>query len=459
MCSRFDSGSMTNSFSITNDHLGSWTTIVNEAGLVEREQSFDAWGNMRAPETWSGNYNSIPMFDRGFTGHEHLYGFGLINMNGRMYDPVMSGFLSPDNYIQSPDFSQSFNRYAYCLNNPLKYVDPSGEFFTWSINQHGFSIGLNFTPAGIPLGFGVNVGWADGGSVGLYGEAAYRVGGTGLGAGAGVQQSMDFNFNSGWSTSSSVFAYASYACFTAGGSAGYNWTSGSPFWGVNAGIGFSNSAGNLGGGLSVGYGSGGWTFGANGYYNRMQKATTTIVSTATVDGTIIDGERIPGVAQLGDHDCLESVYQYIAETYGMELTPELKGMISECIVSDGKGNYFLRSGNKFMDIISTGHSPYNEYNIPTLDVLYSEIKNHSRIAVNLAPMKDRIGMYYKTIISDGHSVAIQSISKTISTDIWGRASSGYAVTVMNPTYGKCVSISPNRIVGASNISVFFIGHR
>jgi len=50
-------------------------------------------------------------------------------MNGRMYDPLVSRMLSPDNFIQAPDFSQSFNRYSYCLNNPLKYSDPSGEFF------------------------------------------------------------------------------------------------------------------------------------------------------------------------------------------------------------------------------------------------------------------------------------------------------------------------------------------
>ncbi len=43
-----------------------------------------------------------------------------------MYDPVMSVFLSVDNYVQSPENSQNFNRYSYCLNNPLKYTDPSG---------------------------------------------------------------------------------------------------------------------------------------------------------------------------------------------------------------------------------------------------------------------------------------------------------------------------------------------
>ena len=55
-----------------------------------------------------------------------LDGFGLINMNGRVYDPVIARFLSPDNYVQSPTNSQGFNRYSYCLNNPLVYTDPDG---------------------------------------------------------------------------------------------------------------------------------------------------------------------------------------------------------------------------------------------------------------------------------------------------------------------------------------------
>ena len=100
--------------------------------------------------------------------------------NGRVYDPVLARFLSPDPYVQAPDFTQSFNRYAYCLNNPFKYVDPSGEFLTWSINSNGFSIGLNFCLAGVPLGFGISVGFSGGGSVGIYGEVGYRVGCVGV---------------------------------------------------------------------------------------------------------------------------------------------------------------------------------------------------------------------------------------------------------------------------------------
>ena len=111
---------------VLKDHLGSWTTITDADGTVEREQSFDAWGNLRDPETWTGTATEGPMFDRGFTGHEHIVAFGLINMNGRCYDPVTSSFLSVDAYVQSPDNSQSFNRYAYCQNNPLRYTDPTG---------------------------------------------------------------------------------------------------------------------------------------------------------------------------------------------------------------------------------------------------------------------------------------------------------------------------------------------
>jgi len=114
---------------VLKDNLGSWTTVTDGDGTVEQRLSYDAWGNLRDPNTWSGSFTGTPMFDRGFTGHEHLYDFGLINMNGRMYDPVMSSFLSVDQYVQSPSNSQNFNRYAYCLNNPLRYTDPSGEEF------------------------------------------------------------------------------------------------------------------------------------------------------------------------------------------------------------------------------------------------------------------------------------------------------------------------------------------
>ena len=50
----------------------------------------------------------------------------LINMNGRLYDPLVGRKLSPDIVIQDEQNSQAYNRYSYCFNNPLRYTDPSG---------------------------------------------------------------------------------------------------------------------------------------------------------------------------------------------------------------------------------------------------------------------------------------------------------------------------------------------
>lgn len=106
---------------VHKDHLGSWTVVSDSEGNIEQCVRFDAWGSCEDPDHL--------MFDRGFTGHEHIKGMNLINMNGRLYDPVTSSMLSPDNNIQMPDFSQNLNRYAYCLNNPLAYTDPDGNTF------------------------------------------------------------------------------------------------------------------------------------------------------------------------------------------------------------------------------------------------------------------------------------------------------------------------------------------
>ncbi len=114
------------------DHLGSIVAYSNASGALKQELSYDTWGNRRDPITWV-LANITPLFARGFTGHEHLDLFALVNMNGRMYDPVIGRFLSADPYMQAPDFTQGFNRYIYCLNNPLSLIDPSG--YSWLSNN------------------------------------------------------------------------------------------------------------------------------------------------------------------------------------------------------------------------------------------------------------------------------------------------------------------------------------
>ena len=119
---------------ICRDYLGSITHITDSVGNILQELSYDAWGNLREPSThtlYTANDQPSLLLGRGYTGHEHLPQFGLINMNARLYDPVTTHFLNPDPYIQTDMGMQAFNRYSYCLNNPLKYSDESGEFFSF----------------------------------------------------------------------------------------------------------------------------------------------------------------------------------------------------------------------------------------------------------------------------------------------------------------------------------------
>ncbi len=146
---------------ICRDYLGSITHLADSNGSLTQELSYgacsvklafcerretksivelipiseaDREGRLRDP----GNYTAYApgsepslFLGRGYTGHEHLPWFGLVNMNGRLYDGAVGAFLSPDPYVQEPDLTLSYNRYSYCLNNPLKYTDPGGEKWKW----------------------------------------------------------------------------------------------------------------------------------------------------------------------------------------------------------------------------------------------------------------------------------------------------------------------------------------
>jgi RHS repeat-associated protein len=133
LCAIIERENGVNNFNfVYTDYLGSILTVTDINGNVTAEQNFDAWGRYRNPVDWqyyatATTAPNVPVWlYRGYTGHEHLPAFALINMNGRLYDPVQGRMLSADNYVADVFGTQSYNRYSYALNNPLSYVDQDG---------------------------------------------------------------------------------------------------------------------------------------------------------------------------------------------------------------------------------------------------------------------------------------------------------------------------------------------
>ncbi|HET7176633.1 MAG TPA: RHS repeat-associated core domain-containing protein, partial [Gammaproteobacteria bacterium] len=117
---------------VHSDHLGSTDTITNDQGNVTQDMSFDAFGLRRDSANWAYDLTSTQIAglksdtDRGYTFQEQLDNVGLVDMNGRVYDPSIGRFVSADPTVPNPNYSQAFNRYMYVYGNPLAMADPSG---------------------------------------------------------------------------------------------------------------------------------------------------------------------------------------------------------------------------------------------------------------------------------------------------------------------------------------------
>ncbi|MEO7592651.1 MAG: RHS repeat-associated core domain-containing protein, partial [Byssovorax sp.] len=113
---------------LANDALGSVGAVITPAGSVPQRAYFEPFGRRINPDGSEVDVSTAGAVKNGFTGHEHDYEFGLINMRGRMYDPSSRRFLTPDPVVSSPLFGQSWNPYSYVNNSPLNATDPTGYF-------------------------------------------------------------------------------------------------------------------------------------------------------------------------------------------------------------------------------------------------------------------------------------------------------------------------------------------
>jgi RHS repeat-associated protein len=427
---------------IHRDHLGSITAISNTAGGRMAEYSYDPWGRQRNPATQQAYAPDVApalLLGRGYAGHEHLPMFGLINMNARLYDPVLGRFLSPDPYVQAPNFSQNFNRYTYCLNNPLMYVDQDGEFWHLII---GAIIGgaVNWTSHGAKLN-------AQG--LSYFGVGALA-GALGAGVGTGISSAMaGGGFGAGFiGSSASMSATSSFISGAAiGGGAGFS--SGFTAGFGNALIDGKNVGQALGqGGIYglVGGGSGallgGITSGIDAVRNDRR-----FWDGATVTRRVIVEQDIPIVGQVGDNNCLPASAEAVDRSFGGDMTqqnirnlPGLGGDPNTVALRDG--DVWTAYGN------ASGHSwnfePYQTTSSTKLSNVLAAMQNGGRVAINL------------NTGNVGHSVVMQSIVQKTAPKVNGMVVQKLLYYAMNPEYGGSITrITGRNIVHAKNIFYIF----
>ena len=105
---------------IFSDHLGSTGVTVDESGTSYSELRYKPWGDVR--------YESTPETPTDFTytgQRSNTDSFGLMYYGARWYDPELGRFGSADTIVPVVN-AAGYDRFAYALNNPVMYTDPTG---------------------------------------------------------------------------------------------------------------------------------------------------------------------------------------------------------------------------------------------------------------------------------------------------------------------------------------------
>jgi len=104
---------------VHEDHLGSTRLVSRLDRSTEECEDYYPYGEL-VP---CGNTSTLT---HKFTGKERDTETGLDDFDVRYLSSGFGRFLSPDPTFGRPGRPQTLNRYAYVLNNPLRFIDPTG---------------------------------------------------------------------------------------------------------------------------------------------------------------------------------------------------------------------------------------------------------------------------------------------------------------------------------------------
>ncbi len=108
--------------------------IYDESGSCVAKYNYNAWGVCTVQTNVGGIATLNPIRYRGYYYDTHT---GLYYLQSRYYNPDWGRFISPDCYVSTGQGLLGNNMYLYCNNNPVMYVDPSGESFVGVIIAGG----------------------------------------------------------------------------------------------------------------------------------------------------------------------------------------------------------------------------------------------------------------------------------------------------------------------------------
>jgi RHS repeat-associated protein len=117
------------------DHLGSSSVITDQTGQLVQHLEYLPFGKTQVS-------TGMDTVSHKFTGKELDVSTGLYYYGARYYDPEIGRFISADTIVPAPYDPQTLNRYAYCRNNPVKYVDPSGHNLLFWLGFALFSLAI-----------------------------------------------------------------------------------------------------------------------------------------------------------------------------------------------------------------------------------------------------------------------------------------------------------------------------